>query len=72
MTFTPDGSVVAVGCGTASGVAHEYRPSGTRLAFAHAFDVPAKSPVAVLPAGGGQVAIFDADGTVYVYRYAVR
>ena len=72
VTFTPDGSVVAVGGGTANGVAHEYRPSGTGLAFAHAFDVPAKSPVAVLPAGGGQVAIFDADGTVYVHRYAVR
>jgi hypothetical protein len=66
VTFTPDGPIVAVGRGTA----HVYKPDGSGLATA--FDVPVQEPLAVLPAGAGHVAAFDADGSVYVYRHATR
>ena len=68
-TFTPDGSVVAVG----EGLGHVYRSTGDGgLSFVDRFDVAVRTPLAVLPAGAGQVAAFDADGGVYVCRFAVR
>ncbi len=67
VTFTPDGAVVAVG----PGVAHVYRRSAAaEVSLVSRFDVPAKAAVAVLPAGAGRVAVFDADGGVWVCRYA--
>ena len=66
--WMPDGSVVAVGVGSA----HVYRPTDQGPAFVRAFDVPLQAPVAVLPAGVGHLAAVDADGAVYVYRQELR
>lgn len=61
--FTPEGSIVAIG----GGKGHIYRRSGAKLAFLSAFDV-SRVPIAVLPAGNSEVAVFDSQGAVDVYR----
>ncbi len=65
--FTPEGSIVAIG----GGKGHIYRRSGAKLAFLSAFDV-SRVPIAVLPAGNSEVAVFDSQGAVDVYRLGAQ
>ena len=46
--------------------------SGAGSPHGHDAGCDQRNPVAVLPAGGGQVGCVDGDGGVYVYRYARR
>ncbi len=62
-TFTPDGSVVVVG----EHKGHVYARAGTELAFSSSFEINQK-PIAILPAIHGEFAVFDAQGSVAVYR----